>query len=321
MSLGHTSTFNTDMEFEDLQYDNYADSPFDASQFIDLSAADNIDSPNFGSHDLSRTTHDNQDQTLHSRSLVSSRSAASSSQDSSSEASVRRKRKTTSESESPPITEKMDKLKVEQGAIKPEDMMDANNFQMQNFDGSMGFEQDFMSNTAMNNHFDFGDSVNSSPSGTGVGGYDRTPMSHGGAPVCSLPLCRGRHKRICTDAIQAGTIEPQFFLGSSNGSPVSVKGKSANSPSTMFSQVAPTSGAPEMFSNNQMWAGQGQNPAWGNEYSAGFTSPGALGLTPSPVPHESSAQFTTLPEDEDRIPLHIGPIPSKSRVETQISIL
>lgn len=185
----------TDMEFDDatftdLQFDNnYAstDSPFDANRFFNLSAAENIDSPAFGSHDPSGTTNDtnpsnNHGQPFPTGSLVSSRSAESSSQDSSSQASVRRKRKTTSES---PPTENMAGLKVEHNGIKPEDMMDANNFQnMQDFGASMGMDQDF-GNTGMNSHFDF-DSATSSPGGMGAGGYsDRTPLSHGGAPVCS----------------------------------------------------------------------------------------------------------------------------------------
>lgn len=184
---------DTDMEFDDatftdLQFDtNYGstDSPFDANRFFNLSAADNIDSPAFGSHDPSETTNDTKQTTKHglplpTGSLVSSRSAESSSQDSSSQASDRRKRKTTSES--PPI-ENMAGLKVEHDGIKPEDMMDTNNFQdMQNFGASMGMDQDF-GNTGMNNHFDF-DSATSSPGGLGAGGYsDRTPLSHGGAPV------------------------------------------------------------------------------------------------------------------------------------------
>ena len=187
-----------DATFTDLQFDNNygsADSPFDANRFFNLSAADNIDSPAFGSHDVSRTTNDNnQDQTFHSRSLVSSRSAESSSQDSLSEASVRRKRKTTSESTPSPPTGEMNGLKVEHGGIKPEDMMDANGFQMQNFDGSMGLDQDFMSGNNMNNHFDF-DSATSSPGGMGYS--DQTPMSHGGAPVRSFRV--RRHTRLYTD--------------------------------------------------------------------------------------------------------------------------
>ena len=113
-------------------------------------------------------------------------------------------------------------------------------------------------------------------------------------------------------------------MGSTTGSPTSVKApKTADgSPATMFPNPAATSGAPEMFSNNQMWGVPAQNPAWNNDYSNAFASPGALGLTPSPVANEPApfAAAGPIPAEDDRIPLHIGPIPAKSRVETQINI-
>ena len=75
-----------------------------------------------------------------------------------------------------------------------------------------------------------------------------------------------------------------------------------------------------MFANNQAWAAATQNPAWSNEYSNAFASPGALGLTPSPVANDMSQFDQGIKLEEERIPLQIGPIPAKSRVETQINI-
>jgi len=187
-----------DATFNNLQYDNYAsaDSPFDANRFFNLSAADNVDSPDFDTRTPPRSTLDPQPgasnqraQGFPSRSHVSSHSAESSSQDSSSETSVRHKRKTTSES---PPTENMAGLKVENVAFKPEDtMMSSNNFSdMQDFEQSMQnlpLDQDFMSggSAAMTNHFDF-DSAASSP-GMGAGGFSaRTPVNHSSGAVCNV---------------------------------------------------------------------------------------------------------------------------------------
>ena len=81
-----------------------------------------------------------------------------------------------------------------------------------------------------------------------------------------------------------------------------------------------TSG-PDMFGNNQIWGAATSNPAWNNDYATSFASPGALGLTPSPIPGDSSHfGHGAVPTGPDRIPLHIAPIPAKSRVETQINI-
>lgn len=76
-----------------------------------------------------------------------------------------------------------------------------------------------------------------------------------------------------------------------------------------------------MFGSNPTWGGATQNPAWSTNYANEFTSPGALGLTPSPVMNSVSNMAPMVPSaGEDRIPLHIAPIPTKSRVETQINI-
>lgn len=128
--------------------------------------------------------------------------------------------------------------------------------------------------------------------------------------------------------MQMGTVEPsQFFFGSSTASPASVKASQAPdaSPGTMFSNPTPSSSeGADIFNSSTMWNSGTQNPAWNTDYSNAFASPGgALGLTPSPVmAHASTAksQMHTPSAEGGRVPLHVAPIPAKSRVETQINI-
>lgn len=125
-----------------------------------------------------------------------------------------------------------------------------------------------------------------------------------------------------------GTVEPsQFFFGSSTASPVSVKASQAPdaSPGAMFSNPTPNSDGADLFTNNQIWNSSTQNPAWNNDYSNAFASPGgALGLTPSPVVKNATIKANHVvgssSSQEGRIGLHVAPIPAKSRVETQINI-
>lgn len=78
-----------------------------------------------------------------------------------------------------------------------------------------------------------------------------------------------------------------------------------------------------MFTNNnQLWGATGNTSNWSNDFGNNFASPGALGLTPSPVANNRQlrpGRGATVSED-GMIPLHIGAIPAKSRVETQINI-
>lgn len=123
-----------------------------------------------------------------------------------------------------------------------------------------------------------------------------------------------------------GTVEPsQFFFGSSTASPASAKASQAPdaSPAAIFSNPTPSSDGADLFNTGNMWTGA-QNPSWNNDYS--FASPGgALDLTPSPVMGTATTSKvdhapTPVSVQGGRIPLHIAPIPAKSRVETQINI-
>ncbi|KAF2225161.1 hypothetical protein BDZ85DRAFT_259750 [Elsinoe ampelina] len=304
-----------DAAFNSVQFDNYsnADSPFDASRFFNLNAAD---SPDFQPRTPSKgfleqdATAALQNQQYPTRPQLSSRSVESSSQDSSSESSDRRKRKTTSES---PPTTNMAGLHVKQ-EMQNDGMETENVHNLQNFGRSLNnlsLDQDMMSqNMDMGNAFDF-DSAASSPGAidSGIGAFN----PHTGLKNVAM-----------RPGPPAGTIEPaQFFMGSSGASPSSAQANTtAEGSPAMFPNTTPSSAAPDVFTNNQMWGTTGETPGWSNNYDNSFASPGALGLTPSPVANTSAAaagRGASIVED-GLIPLHIGAIPAKSRVETQINI-
>lgn len=334
-------------------YDNFGasgESPFDANRLFDMSGAGAADSPNFAiksvyEEEASRNAQQHHNQNFHNRSTMSSRSGESSSQgDSASETSMRKRKNTTGTSESPPATN-LAGLKMETDTIdiKPEHaMMDTTNMSnLQSFGRSMhnlSLDRDFGNQgNVMPTTFDF-ESATSSPGGAmdlseatyrqqihmnraggGVGHANNDPPVH----QHTNPAPHTNH----ANSAQMGTVEPsQFFYNSSTASPASVKATQAQeaSPGAMFSNPAPSSDGTDMFNNNHMWNQSTQNPAWNNDYSNAFASPGgALGLTPSPVMNNATKAPDTNTKpvvDGDRIPLHVAPIPAKSRVETQINI-
>lgn len=193
-----------DAAFNNINFDSYsnsADSPFDASRYFNLGAADSPDyqprtpSKSLQEQDTSSGLHTQQQQ-YPPRSLISSHSAESSSQDSLSESSVRRKRKTTSES---PPTENLAGLKMNNTSrMQSEEDMNANYLQQQQYGGAAGglsLDQDMMSTGMdMNSAFDF-ESAASSPGAldSGIGAFSGHPamktMAHRGPPVrCFLFL-------------------------------------------------------------------------------------------------------------------------------------
>lgn len=167
-----------DAAFNTIQFDNYsnADSPFDASRYFNLNAADSPDyqprtpSKSFLEQDATAAL---QSQQYPTRPHLPSRSAESSSQDSSSESSTRRKRKTTSES---PPTTNMAGLHVKQELQSNTNMETENVHTIQNFGKSLNnlsLDQDMMNpNMDMGNTFDF-DSAASSPGpmDSGIGAF------------------------------------------------------------------------------------------------------------------------------------------------------
>lgn len=131
---------------------------------------------------------------------------------------------------------------------------------------------------------------------------------------------------------QVQTINPGMFqLGASrDASPTTNMGMLNNaSPQAIFSSNSSTS--EETYNGAPAWnnGGMVQNPAWTQDYNAQFASPGGpLGFTPSPVvngatPSMASTRSSTAPTGSTmgRSPLHIAPISTKSRVETQINVI
>ncbi|KAL1311117.1 hypothetical protein AAFC00_001321 [Neodothiora populina] len=324
-----------DPSFTNL-YDNFgaasAESPFDGSRLFDINAAGAADSPGFAvrntlEDDAAKPNHSTQP--FHTRSLVSSRSAESSSQDSASETSTRKRQNTSATSESPPAAHfPIIKGEFDGKQFSTNGADGGNNPAfIQNFGRSMhnlSLEPDFVngntSQTMASTHFDF-DSAASSPGG---GNMEMSDAMYTAQIQAQMRKPRNIDSRHQNDPAM-GTVEPsQFFFNSSTASPASVKAPQTQdaSPSAIFSNPTPSSGGDDLFSSNQLWNNNGQNPAWTNDYSSAFASPGgALGLTPSPVMNNATKASVTKSSPADgRIPLHIAPIPAKSRVETQINI-
>ncbi|KAF2154925.1 hypothetical protein K461DRAFT_266266 [Myriangium duriaei CBS 260.36] len=307
-----------DAAFNSVNYDSYSnvDSPFDASRFFNLGP----DSPDYQPRTPSKSfldqdiTSASQGLQQHPRSIISSRSTESSGQDSSSESSVRRKRKTTSES---PPTENLAGLKMDSNILRPMpgmNMEDMHNMQVYGRQmNNMSLDQDMVSgNMDMNTAFDF-DSAASSPGAidSGVGTFNSHHAAMKNAMLQSGP--------------PSGTVEPaQFFMGSTGASPNSAQANAtAEGSPAVFSSGTPSSGPPDMFTTNaQMWGASGQAANWANDFGNSYASPGALGLTPSPVtkPRTVMPSRPAVTAGDEMIPLHIGAIPAKSRVETQINI-
>lgn len=96
----------------------------------------------------------------------------------------------------------------------------------------------------------------------------------------------------------------------------------SNSPNAVFS--TPSSESNETFTaTTDPNFNLTQNPAWNANYNQQFASPSALHFTPSPAMNGStpSAQPKASGAPRGRSLLHIAPISTKSRVETQINVV
>jgi len=261
-----------------------------------------------------------------------SASAESSSQDSASDSSSRRKRKVTSES---PMSDAM----TEQPVKKEDSLMDIGDTKnVQHFDQAFTRPMHDLSlehDEGMGAHFDFG-SASSSPNQPRS--FDptmplnpRMNMPTAGAssqyqhsPVCGVETSTGGLQSSLTRQ-QVQTINPGMFqLASRDQSPiVSSMVFNGASPNAIFS--TPSSDSNDTYGGNSNWAqGMPQNPSWPTDYTNQFASPGALGgFTPSPITHgAASVAVSRGPAGAPgRSPLHIAPISTKSRVETQINIV
>lgn len=94
-----------------------------------------------------------------------------------------------------------------------------------------------------------------------------------------------------------------------------------NSPNAVFS--TPSSESNETFTATADPNFNLQNPAWNANYGNQFTSPGALHFTPSPAMNGTTPAAQSKPSGapRGRSLLHIAPISTKSRVETQINVV
>lgn len=128
---------------------------------------------------------------------------------------------------------------------------------------------------------------------------------------------------VSTNTAQIQTINPATFSlggGSRDQSPAMMQAAMFNnSPNAVFSASSEDSN--ETFNANQNF-NMGQNPAWNNEFGNQYTSPGALQFTPSPHDNATpSVNGRGSGNMRGRSNLHIAPISTKSRVETQINVI
>ncbi|KAK4505759.1 hypothetical protein PRZ48_003724 [Zasmidium cellare] len=252
-----------------------------------------------------------------------SASAESSSQDSSSDTSSRRKRK-TNESESPvsdPVTEvgrRDGKVKQEETKMHMSDVQ-----QVKSYDHfsqpmhNLSLEQSLSHGDSAMSQFDFA-SAASSPIQTGEFNNAMSLDTR-----MNMPASAGAAHFAKASPVQ--TIDPGMFsMNTSRDHSPATTNMMFNqaSPNAIFS--TPSSDSPDAF-NNQAWNAQlmNQNPAWPGDFANQLTSPGAINFTPSPGANGGtpgvSNRGTAPPLGKS--PLHIAPISTKSRVETQINVV
>ena len=277
-----------------------------------------------------------QQQQPHPMAMPNFPSVETSSQDSSSDTSSGRKRKTASES---PISE-VDRA----GNVKKEDSllgMDAQKMQLfgansNNLKQMQGMN--IQTSMADNSIFDFsGASSTSSPINATT--FD-TAMSLDSQMQNAMqsvpqqfkqesPVRPGSHPVPASQqltALQVQTINPADFTlgGASRDQSPSMMNAALfnNSPSAVFS--TPSSESNETFTATaDPTFNMAQNPAWNANYGNQFNSPGNLHFTPSPAMNGAtpSVQPKASGGPRGRSLLHIAPISTKSRVETQINVV
>lgn len=310
-----------DPVFDTTQFDDSmtGNSPFGSSAFNDFTNLESYaDSPGLSMRTPSKSGRDAATAPgAHSAQqplpMPGSASAESSSQDSASDSSSRRKRKVTSES---PMSDAM----TEQPVKKEDSMMDMGDGKtVQHFDQAftrpmhdLSLEQD----ESIGPHFDFG-STSSSP--TQKRDYE-PPMSFNAQVNMPASTMASQYQHSPVQTINPG----MFQLASRDQSPiVSNMMFNSASPTAIFS--TPSSDSNDTFGGSQTWnTGLPQNPSWPTDYSQQFTSPGALGgFTPSPITNGATPAVASRGSAGPfgRSPLHIAPISTKSRVETQINIV
>ena len=290
------------------------DSPYASNAFTDFTNLDGYgDSPGVGMRTPSKSgpaATAGAQQPAQTAGQASSASAESSSQDSASDSSSHRKRKVTSES---PMS---DGQQIKQETLTRQDT--GNMQRVQTFDQNFTRPMHDLSlehEERMSAPYD----------------YTREPSSPLQSRDFNPALSLNQHVHIPSSGVGSRyhnspvmTVNPGMFQigGSQGGSPVNNNMVYNASPNNMFS--TPSSDSNETFNGNPTWHGNmAQNPAWPTDFNNQFASPNGMGFTPSPVVKGATPAVVTrgAGSAKARSPLHIAPISTKSRVETQINIL
>ncbi|KAJ9666093.1 SPT3 Dosage dependent suppressor of Ty-induced promoter mutations-like protein [Coniosporium apollinis] len=263
--------------------------------------------PNDPSHDPPKTGN-RQHGSLQPRSAPSSASPESSSQESASDTSSRRKRKTTSSNSSPSATfGSGDRQDKKDWSAKMDSMVNTENsfgngdtaFNWVEPSNVLSMDTDLDSiNRTMENHFDF-ESAASSPGAFGLSSADQSFMG-------SMPNQQSVYGQHVPQAMPRSTRSGAFFLGSRENSPLSA--------AMATSQEASPA---DMFNTAPQWALSPQNILIKSEqlYPNGLPA-----ISPSPIMPNLLMQGMETGSSPAAAQLHIYPIASKSRVETQINI-
>jgi hypothetical protein len=320
MSLGGESIDWSDPAFSTQFQDSAIDSPYGASALNDFTnLADYSDSPGFGLRTPSKSAPDASGapatlQPAQAFGGATRTSAESSSQDSSSDSSSRRKRKTTSES---PMS---DALMMKNPTVKEEPEMDMSAYQNmqayeQNFNQplpNLSVDQAMSDNDAM---FDF----NSAASSPNLPRDFNQQLSLDAKMNNLTPNTRPAY--VQDSPVRA--INPGVFMTTSRDQSPNTASMmfNATSPNPMFS--TPSSDGNDFVTGQNWNATVSQNPAWPSDFNAQFASPGALAFTPSPATNGATPVTAArgVASHGGRSPLHIAPISTKSRVETQINVV
>lgn len=324
MSLGGESIDWNDPAFSTSEFQDSmtTDSPWpnafndftNLADYGDSPAASNLRTPSKSGHDPAA----NAAPQPHGLAGAGSTPAESSSQDSASDSSSRRKRKTTESPISDPLTDGG----MRNVPMKTEDMgMAGNTFHNNatyentyaqplpnlNVDASMAGNDDV---------FDF----NSAASSPNLPRDFNQQLSLDAK--MNVPAAAGAAQ--FTRGSPVTTINPGMFtLGgaSRDQSPVAnpMMYNATASPNAIFS--TPSSDSNDTYNANPNWNAV-QNPSWSNDFNNQFASPGGLAFTPSPVAANgtpSMSKKAAIPRGLSK--LHIAPISTKSRVETQINVV
>jgi hypothetical protein len=245
-------------------------------------------------------------------------SGESSSQDSSSDTSSHRKRKTERESESPVSNHGHDGraqlVKQEDSKLDMQQLRNYDHFSQPMHNLSLEQTKTYGGNAM--GQFDF----NSAASSPIRAGDFNTAMSLDAQVNMPSSSMAAQY----TQGSPVQTINPGMFaMGSSRDqSPATTLMFNQPSPHAVFS--TPSTDSPETFSNSN-WNNPSlaQQPQWPGDYTGQLTSPTGVTFTPSPKPDSSTplSNFRGTANRLGRSPLHIAPISTKSRVETQINVI